>query len=154
MKSTCVYYLENIFVKATRKTSLAKAIATLKRHFKLKDIDTIAVRGVSGMVMGAQLALKLNKNLCVVRKKDGSHSDNDVESGMAFQGNYIILDDLIDTGATIKAILKKIKENDAQAVRSNGWENKAVGHSTCLGIYLYRNNDVSSLEDFSQRYDY
>ena len=44
------------------------------------DFDTIAVRGVSGLLVGAPLSVFLEKNLLIVRKTtEDSHADGLVE---------------------------------------------------------------------------
>lgn len=142
---SCADYLRRMFDLQLRKETVKKAVETIKENIPLKSFDTIAVRGISGVLLGSPLAIKLNKNLCVVRKSDGSHSSNKIESGLTCQGRYLIVDDLIETGATVKAIVSGIKEND--------YDNKYFGdkQSRCVGIYLFRYSEfkeASSLTEY------
>lgn len=72
------------------------------------------MRGVSGMLVGAPLAYELGKPIVIVRKSDGSHSGHSVE-GPTCVGRYAIIDDLVDSGDTLREIVAKVKEHDADA---------------------------------------
>lgn len=65
--------------------------------------DAIACRGVSGMLIAPIVAMRLNKTLIVVRKGEPTHSTYAVEGDHGAQ-RYIILDDFIDSGDTIREI--------------------------------------------------
>lgn len=76
-------------------------------HSKLSAVldkfDSIAVSGTSGLVVGAPLAVLLNKPLVVVRKdNDGSHNGESVMvEGNADMGKRVLfLDDFVGTGKT------------------------------------------------------
>lgn len=71
--------------------------------------DAIAVRGVSGLLLGTAIADKFNKNLIVVRTHQAGHSGNMVEGPK--DGRYIIVDDLISTGKTVWIIAQTIKHH-------------------------------------------
>jgi len=66
------------------------------------EFTHIAVCGVSGLIIGVEVATKLHKELLVVRKKGGEHhSSNIVEHNPLTRVNgYIFLDDLIASGDT------------------------------------------------------
>jgi adenine/guanine phosphoribosyltransferase-like PRPP-binding protein len=92
---------------------IAKTVKACKALIKRKgiDFDTIAVRGHSGMLMGAPLAMQTKKKLIFIRKKgDKSHSGNTVE-GWGRKQKILIVDDFICSGSTIKAAYKAIIEN-------------------------------------------
>lgn len=73
------------------------------------EFDIIVVRGVSGLLWGTPLAIKMRKGLCVVRKEESTHSCYGVEGIVPEQGDkYIVVDDLIDTGDTIQKIIDSI----------------------------------------------
>jgi adenine/guanine phosphoribosyltransferase-like PRPP-binding protein len=91
----------------------------------LKDVDfeTLVFRGFSGAVVGPAVALKLKKRWVLVRKPDdNAHSGRRLE-GMV-QGKYVIIDDFIDSGATIKAIVEAINVT-------------CHGIVECVGVVLY-----------------
>lgn len=75
----------------------------LRQH----DFDALAFTGISGTMLGAPLALELNKTMLVVRKDVYSHSPYVVEGDYAAR-RYIIVDDCVCTGATFKRIQEKI----------------------------------------------
>lgn len=77
----------------------------------VKDMfDTIVVSGLSGVIPGAIIAHEFDKQLVVVRK------DADVAHGLRIEGveympkgsAYIILDDFVASGKTIRHITKKM----------------------------------------------
>ena len=79
--------------------------------------DTIVFRGFSGAVVGPTVALRLGIPWVLVRKTgDNTHSSRMIEGNVT--GDYIIIDDFIDTGDTIDKIIN------------------ACG-SKCVGVYLY-----------------
>lgn len=74
-----------------------------------RDFDTIAVRGNSGLLLGAILAERLQKNLIIVRKNEASHSGSKVE-GWGINQRILIVDDFISTGDTVDIIYETIVE--------------------------------------------
>lgn len=89
-----------------------------------KKFDSVVATGLSGVIIGAQVAEKLKKNFVVVRKpSEKSHGDTIEAVGDI--GRYIIFDDFIATGATIKRVKKVL---DASRIFNN---------SVCVGVYLW-----------------
>jgi orotate phosphoribosyltransferase len=84
-------------------------VATKFLKTKKDSFDAIAIRGVSGVMLGAILSVRLNKPLLVVRKAEQSHSNYDVEGEKDF-GRYIIVDDTICSGHTVNTIVDNIKD--------------------------------------------
>jgi hypothetical protein len=71
--------------------------------------DTVAVRGVSGLLIGIPIADRLDKRLCVIRKPaEGTHSHHAVEGEPI--GRYLILDDFVVSGETVKTIVETMRE--------------------------------------------
>ena len=84
---------------------------------------TIAVCGTSGLLVGPTIADRMKKKIAVIRKSTKiCHSDNSVESEIIKQ--YIIIDDLVFIGETVRNIVDKI-ENQYPNAR-------------CVGLVLYR----------------
>lgn len=85
------------------KAAVDKTVTYLRRH---KDkFDFIAVRGVSGLVVGAPASLRLNKPLVVVRKPgEGQHSYSSLVNGKHAKGRYVFLDDFVSGGETRQAV--------------------------------------------------
>lgn len=102
-----------------RNKIIVKAVCDLR---KISDtFDSIACCGVSGMMVVPQIAELLNKNITMVRKGEKCYSDFMVEGVAPFQ--YIIVDDLICSGNTIRHIKNKIRDNYPRA--------------RCVGVYCY-----------------
>jgi hypothetical protein len=83
--------------------------------------SAIAVTGISGMMMGPAVAHYAGKNLLVVRKAgENSHSYLSVE-GMVPEGEdpefwYVILDDFVNTGETVRTIEEKVGDHFPRAL--------------------------------------
>src|SRR5271165_2371097 len=78
-----------------------KALLSSKEKF-----DTIAFTGMSGALIAPIVAFEMGKNLLMVRK-GSTHSLHDLEGYIKCK-RYVILDDFIDTGATVKRVQKAI----------------------------------------------
>lgn len=102
-----------------RNKIIIKAVCDLR---KIADsFDSIACCGVSGMMVVPQIAELLNKHIVVVRKGEKCYSEFRTEGVSPFR--YIILDDLICSGGTVKHIKKVLKEEYSRSV--------------CVGVYCY-----------------
>lgn len=109
-----------------RNKIIIKAVCDLR---KISDsFDSIACCGVSGMMVVPQIAELLNKNIVVVRKEgDKCYSEFRTEGVAPFR--YIILDDLICSGKTVKHIKKVLKSEYSRSV--------------CQGVYCYLPNETA-----------
>lgn len=85
------------------------AVLTLRP--KKKYFDSIVVRGVSGMIVGSPVALKLKKPLVVIRKpNENSHSGNSLVVNLKNIGSqWLFLDDFIVSGATKQRCIEAIE---------------------------------------------
>jgi adenine/guanine phosphoribosyltransferase-like PRPP-binding protein len=102
-----------------RKQCITKALEVLIPRDK--DFDSIACQGTSGCWFASILAYHMHKHLVLVRKDNlDNHATVLVEA--ATIGNYLIVDDLVETGNTINRIRTEINKVD-----------KAVS----VGLYLY-----------------
>lgn len=103
-----------------RNKIIIKAVCDLR---KIQDqFDSIACSGVSGLMVVPQIAELLNKNIVLVRKKNEKCYSNFIIEGAA-PFRYIILDDLICSGNTLKYIRKNISQE--------------YERSQCIGLYCY-----------------
>jgi adenine/guanine phosphoribosyltransferase-like PRPP-binding protein len=95
------------------------------------SINSIAVKGTSGLVIGGLISWLTDLPLIIVRDKEASHSEFIVEYPNKISTlSYAIVDDLIDSGATINEIYYKISQlKISQALRK---------------IYLYNPIVISS----------
>ena len=106
-----------------------KIIMTTYQDLKKYDgsYDAIACCGTSGLMVVPQIAELLNKNIVVVRKNTDGYSDFMVEG--ADTSKYIIIDDLICSGGTVKHIIKNIQEEQRRA--------------KCVGVYSYMRDECA-----------
>lgn len=104
---------------------LKRTIKSLCRLIQQKKIqfDAIAFRGYSGSLLAVPVALQMDKHLVIVRKpREMSHGDP-VEGKV--HRRYIIVDDHISSGNTVKSIVRTIDK----------WSKR---YSKCVGIVLAR----------------
>lgn len=92
------------------------------------SFDTIACSGVSGLLVVPRLCEILNKNILLVRKPTEKRYSPFIYEGV-IPNKYLIIDDLVCSGQTIKHILKTIKEESA--------------FSECVGFISYLKEDCS-----------
>jgi adenine/guanine phosphoribosyltransferase-like PRPP-binding protein len=90
--------------------------------------DSVVCHGLSGVLVAPAIAKGLHKPIVIVRKKESTHGyeieiDYNVEVG-----RYLIIDDLVETGKTIRYIRKKL-----------AWDYS----TTCAGVFFYDQSDDS-----------
>ena len=102
-----------------RNKIIMNTYAALKKYNN--KYDGIACMGVSGIMVVPQIAELLNKNIIIVRKQIDGYSDFIIEG--AYTHKYIIIDDLICSGDTVKTIIKNIKEE--------------IPKAKCIGVWSY-----------------
>lgn len=105
-----------------------------------KDIEFthIAVRGLSGMLVATELASLMGKEVMIVRKRMTKHCFFRVEFFGILEG-YIIVDDLIETGSTIKKIQKYISEGKKEKIYN-------LNHAELKAVVCYNENDGDNPE--------
>lgn len=103
-----------------RNKVIIKAVCDLR---KISDtFDSIVCCGTSGLLVVPQIAELLDKHIVIIRKKsDKCYSEFLMEGVTPFR--YIIVDDLICSGNTVRYIKRSIKE---ECPRAN-----------CVGVYCY-----------------
>lgn len=102
-----------------RNKIIIRAVCDLRR---IKDqFDTIACCGISGLMVVPQIAELLDKHILIIRKDEKCYSEFRTEGVAPFQ--YVVIDDLICSGATIKRIKNTIKDEYPRAI--------------CKGVYCY-----------------
>lgn len=118
-------YLRSIF----HRDQFTKVIEQLAENIKASGVefDTIVFRGSSGALVCPTLAMKLDKEMLLVRKADNNHSCYQLE-GYVGAKRFIVVDDLICSGGTINEIFNK--------VRNDGNE-YPIATAPCAGIFLY-----------------
>lgn len=102
-----------------RNKIIIKAVCDLRR---IKDeFDTIVCCGISGLMVVPQIAELLDKHILVVRKNEKCYSEFRMEGVAPFR--YVVVDDLVCSGGTVKRIKNLIKEDHPRA--------------RCIGVYCY-----------------
>lgn len=109
-----------------RNKIIIKAVCDLRKISE--TFDSIACCGTSGLMVVPQIAELLNKNILLVRKKnDKCYSDFAIEGVKPYR--YIILDDLICSGNTVRHIQRSIKDE--------------YDRTHCVGLYCYMPQECS-----------
>jgi hypothetical protein len=111
-------YLCNYYDKGQYKYMIETAVARLSQF--ADKFDAICVSGNSGCLSGIPVAFLMNKDIIIIRKPDvNSHTTGTIFEGKTNQ-RYIILDDQISSGATVRRMI----------------EGAALGNCTCVGMYM------------------
>ena len=100
------------------------------------EFDAIACRGVSGLLIAPIVAMRLNKTLIVVRKGEKTHSSRSVEGDHGAK-RYLILDDFIDEGDTVRAITHYVYVSNPKAL--------------CVGFIAYKRLSFKKSPDSFER---
>ena len=127
---------------AKRNSFINKAIINLESI--TNEFDTIACCGTSGLLVVAKIAELLDKNILIIRKKNESKYSPFLYEGVIPE-KYIIIDDLICSGNTVKHILNTIKNESPNSI--------------CIGVYVflkdkcaYRNDNTLCKKDLGIQY--
>lgn len=115
-------YLHEVLDLAHRSVVIPEMVNQLTK-FGLDKFDTIVFRGMSGALIVPTVADRIQKAMLMIRKGD-SHSTWNVEGNILLK-SYVIIDDLIASGETIRNILE-------------GVASTAENVTDCKGIFLYR----------------
>jgi adenine/guanine phosphoribosyltransferase-like PRPP-binding protein len=103
-------------------TVLRRVVANCSKTVKQLKPDAIVCRGLSGISIAFAVSIATGVPVAVVRKKDGNHSTFDVEGVINFK-SYVVIDDLVDSGKTLKKIRQQVKSKEKD--------------SNCIGVLLY-----------------
>lgn len=126
-------YLYTVYSPHRYKNLIKETVKKIKAFQKKNPFDAIAFRGSSGAALAFPLADKLNVGLIHIRK-DKSHYRG-IYEGVSNIKSYIIVDDVIETGKTIKKIIKHV------AAYNDDAELKA--------IFLYNTNKDTITDNIS-----
>lgn len=128
-------YLDDVLEPAGWKDAYDEAVLELTAE--ADKFDLIVVRGNSGCLMGAAVAAALGKNLAIVRKPGiDTHSGQLVEGVDLYSSrSYIILDDFVCEGSTVKEII--------------GVMRGIYGQSQPYGVFQYMSSRVRT-EEFTR----
>lgn len=119
-----------------RNKIIIKAVCDLRKI--ANQFDSIACCGTSGLMVVPQIAELLNKHIVVVRKKnDKCYSDFAIEGVNPFR--YIIVDDLICSGDTVRHITRTISADSSRA--------------KCVGLYCYMPEECAYTSETSKLFE-
>jgi adenine/guanine phosphoribosyltransferase-like PRPP-binding protein len=130
--------------------TVEQTLRTLKVH--KDDFDAIIVRGISGIVVGAPVALIMGKTLVVVRKEDESSHDqtgNVIGKGdLNATSRLLFLDDLISSGSTRRECERAI----APVEHENEEYNEEFGRVVAYYVYERDTYTPKGKYDFGGEY--
>lgn len=122
-------YLESVYGSPLKYKRLidkiAKRLITLK---KKKSFGAIAFRGASGSALAYPLSARLNIPLIYVRKSIEPSHGFSIEGTQRNIKRYVIIDDFLESGRTIKAIIAAIDRKE---------DSFNDGKTECVGIIFY-----------------
>lgn len=119
-----------------RNKIIIKAVCDLR---KISDeFDSIACCGISGLMVVPQVAELLNKHILIIRKKsDKCYSEFTIEGVAPLR--YIILDDLICSGNTVRHIRNNIGSEFSRA--------------KCVGLYCYMPKECAYTQETAKLFE-
>jgi hypothetical protein len=106
-------------------------------------ITHIVCTGSSGQAVAWPVSYKLGIPVCVVRK-EGEKSHAGRITGEGYLGAYIVIDDLIDSGATLERVFDTINaayEHKASTGLTVEETERPAPH--CVAVFLYNEHDWS-----------
>lgn len=104
-------------------TKKVNSMVRLIRSSNIK-FKAIAFTGMSGSMIGPAIAARLKKDMILIRKgSDDCHTSKEVEGRKDIK-SYIIIDDRIVTGNTVKSIV-------------NGVSSFTKNQAKLMGVFLY-----------------
>jgi len=115
-------YLMNAIKQDKRKAVIERTEAAIRDSNV--EYDAIAFMGLSGALIAPGVADRLGKPLIAVRKEKSVHSPTQVE-GYASGRRYIIVDDCVASGTTVRNIFEALQKAGSFA------------HYEPAGIFLY-----------------
>jgi len=99
-------YLYSVIEREYIAQAVPKAVEQLSHY----DFDAIACRGVSGLLIAPILAYLMHKTLIVVRKSTADTHANQMIEGDLGARRYVIVDDFVSMGTTVRAIVDEIQK--------------------------------------------
>ena len=107
-------YLECVYEPKRLRRTIRRTVTALRNLRKRTWFDAVAFRGSSGAAVAYAASAELGIPLLHVRK-GGSHCHLKVEGARGVR-TYVILDDFIDSGNTVRAIVKEVRRELSEPV--------------------------------------
>lgn len=116
-------------LEVLRDYRLNEILPLVIRQLSYHDFDAIAFRGLSGALVAPIVAREMKKTLLCVRREIGEtgHSVHGVEGDLAAR-RYVILDDFVSSGTTVRKIIQAVRKEFLDACRPV---------PVCIGICEY-----------------
>jgi len=132
----CSSYHDKTYNPRSLKATVNRVVRYLEKLQKEVKFDAIAFRGTSGAAIAYPVSAIAGYHLINVRREPYKHHHG---SKIEASGNrkihrYIILDDFIESGRTIKTIIRVIKKETAPSSWSRTAKEKPV---ECVGVVIY-----------------
>lgn len=118
-------YLSSVYHKDNFKANINRAVRSLAEFEKTTPFDAIAFTGTSGAALAYPISYLMDKGLLCIRKQESQHFYNGKVEGFWGSQSYIIVDDFVSSGNTIRAIIDGVTSKSK---------------SELVGIYLYDSN--------------
>lgn len=97
--------------------ALVATYTTKALRERAEEFDSIAVRGMSGALIGAIVSVRLKKPLVIVRKPgENPHGSEYAVNGANVGKRVLFLDDFVSTGRTKRAVIEAIEKLGAEIV--------------------------------------
>lgn len=116
---------------------------------KTKPFQAIAALGNSGVVLAGAVGYKLGIPLLIVRKNLENTHDSRWCNGYFGCDHYVIVDDLISSGATVDNTINRIERQARHFYEDYGYKDKSVPR--CAGVVLYDSDRTQSYWHHDER---
>lgn len=136
------HYLRDVMDWSKRKDIINVTVRRLRYYKNKKLFDTVVLRGLSGLMIGPEVCSRLNVPMIVVRKSDMTHGNRNLEVSKYTEDGfrYLILDDFICTGTTVKEIVSAVNKSfpNAKVSAFYSWMNNKFHHGNDLTLWPLR----------------
>jgi adenine/guanine phosphoribosyltransferase-like PRPP-binding protein len=120
------------------KPTVKTTVTAIRRLKKILGFEQIVCTGISGQSIAWPVGYVTDIPVAVVRRKgEKQHHGYDVENFNRSR-KFIILDDFVSSGDTIKHVLKTLSEDDRDT-------------QLCVGVYCYSVWDSAGYVTFNRR---
>lgn len=119
-------YLGEVLTPSGLDRAARRVVAKAKKEGL--EFDAVAFSGMSGALVGPIVAMRTKTYPIFVRKSmkaEAHHSGRRVEGAFGTPLRYIIVDDFVSSGKTIRRIVQEVGK---------------VSGATCVGAVLYKSN--------------
>ena len=123
-------YLRPLFVSPQQQKAIIDRLVECI-HDSGEQFEAIAFRGFSGALVAPMIAVMLEKKLIAVRKtEESSHAYGSIE-GHADSSSYVIVDDFMDSGRTVEAIIDALSGKKPTALFFWNTDNYSYSGDQC-----------------------